>query len=103
MLLIVALVLRIVFLRSNEIHGPVAGIVFMTVHAPILCVSGRYMQINRRRRRCLRLDQHGLRVDDRRRTFVAEIHLTVQAGRHLARQHDVNIQAARVTETRADE
>jgi hypothetical protein len=43
-----------------------------------------------------RLDQHRLRIDDRRRTIVTELHLAVHARRHLARQHDADVQVARV-------
>src|ERR1700680_3001198 len=77
MILIVTLVFRIVFLRSDEVHGPITGSVFTAVAAPISRMLRRHVQINGRRRSFLRLDQRRLYVDDRRRTFVADIHLTV--------------------------
>jgi hypothetical protein len=45
----------------------------------------------------LRLDQHRLRIDDRRRTIVADLHLAVHARHHLTRQHDADVQVARVS------
>jgi hypothetical protein len=45
----------------------------------------------------LRLDQHWLRIDDRRRTIVTDLHLPVHARRDLARQHDADVQVARVS------
>jgi hypothetical protein len=40
---IVALVFRFVFLRPHEVHGPIAGMVFTAVLAPISCMAGRYV------------------------------------------------------------
>src|SRR5258707_10524358 len=77
MICIVTLVLRFVFLRSHEVHGSIAGVVFTAVPAPISCVPGRHVQIDGRGRCRHRLDQHRLRVDDRRRTIVTELHLAV--------------------------
>jgi hypothetical protein len=34
---------RLIFLGSHEIHGPIAGIIFPAVLAPISCVPWRYM------------------------------------------------------------
>ena len=42
---IVALVFRFVFLGSDEVHGPIAGIVFMAVLAPISRMTGRNVQV----------------------------------------------------------
>jgi hypothetical protein len=77
MILVVALVLWIVFLRSNEVYGPIAGVIFMAMLTPIFGVTGRDVQIDWRRRSLLRLNQHRVYVDDGRRTFVANIHLSV--------------------------
>jgi hypothetical protein len=101
MILIVALILRIVFPRSYEVHRPIAGIVFMAMPAPIFCVTRGDVQINRRWGCVLRLDQHGLCVDDRRRTLVADIDLTIHAGDDLPRQHDAEVHSARMTCTDA--
>jgi hypothetical protein len=40
---IVALVFRFVFLRSHEVHGPIAGMVLTAVLAPISCMAGRHV------------------------------------------------------------
>jgi hypothetical protein len=37
------IVTRSIFRRSNEIDRPITGMVFMTVLAPVLRVSGRYV------------------------------------------------------------
>jgi hypothetical protein len=97
MFCIVALVFRCVFRRSHEVHGPIAGVVFMAVLAPISRVARRNVQIHWRRGSRLRLDQHRLRIDDRRRTIVADLYLAVHARRDLARQHDADVQVARVS------
>ena len=76
-LLIVTLVVWFVFPRSNEIYGPIAGIVFVAVPAPIFRMIRWYVQINGRSRSLSRVDQHRPCVDDRRGTFVPNIHLTV--------------------------
>jgi hypothetical protein len=101
MSLIVALILRIVFARSYEVHRPIAGIVFMAMPAPIFCVTRRDVQIDGRRGCVLRLDQHGLCVDDRRRALVADIDLAIHAGDDLAGQHDAEVHSARMTCTDA--
>jgi hypothetical protein len=97
MFCIVALIFRCIFRRSYEVHGPIAGVVFMTVLAPISRVIRRNVQVHWRRGSCLRLDQHRLRIDDRRRTIVADLHLAVHARHDLARQHDADVQVARVS------
>jgi hypothetical protein len=100
---IVALVFRCVFRRSHEVHGPIAGIVFMAVLAPISRVTRRNVQIYGRRRSCQRFDQHRLGIDDGRRTIVADLHLAVHARRDLARQHDAKVQVARASTAKAGE
>ena len=97
--IIAADVSRFIFFRSNEIHRPIAGIVFPAVLAPIFCVARRHVQVNGRRRRCLRLDQHRLCIDERRGTFIADLNLTVDTRRDFTRQHQVNVQVARRTGT----
>jgi hypothetical protein len=97
MLLIVTLILGLVFLRFYEVHRAVAGIVLMTVPAPIFGVIRRDVQINGRRRSVLRLDHDRLRVHDRWWSSVADIDLTIHAGNNLARQHDADIHSAGIT------
>src|SRR5260370_34237662 len=57
---IVALIFRIVFLRSHEVHGPIAGVVFTAVLAPISCMPRRHVEIDGRRRSFHRLPQQSL-------------------------------------------
>jgi hypothetical protein len=97
MILIVTLIFRIVFPRSHEVHRPITGVVFMAVLAPIFCMIRRDVQIDGRRRCALRLDQHGLCIDDRRRTLVADIDLTIYARDDLTGQHDTDVDAPCVT------
>ena len=103
MLCIVTLIFGVVLLRSNEIHRPIAGVVFMAVDAPIFCVPRRYVQINGWRSHGLRLDQHGLCVDHLRRRCAPNVYLTVQAGRHFTRQKHMDVQAARVADANTGE
>jgi hypothetical protein len=86
-----------IFLRPDEIDRPIARMIFMTVLAPVLRVSGWYVQINRRRRRWLRLDQHGLWIDDGRRRVAPKTHLPIDAWGHLPGENDVEIQIAGAT------
>jgi hypothetical protein len=96
-ILIVTLILGLIFPRSHEVHRPAAGIILMTMLAPISCVIGRDMQIDGRRRSVLRLDHHGLCVDDRRRTAVTDIDLTIHAGDDLPGQHDADVHSTCMT------
>jgi hypothetical protein len=82
---VTVLICRLVFLGSNEIYGTVARVVFPAVLAPIFRVPRRYVQIDGGRRSALRLDQHRLRIHERRRAVIADLYLTVNAGRNLAR------------------
>jgi hypothetical protein len=97
MILVVTLILGIVFLRSYEVHRAIAGIIFMTVLAPISGVVRRDVQIDGRRRSILRLNHHGLCVDDRGPRVRADIDLTIHAGDDLPRQHDADIHSACIT------
>jgi uncharacterized membrane protein YqjE len=85
MLLIVTLILGLIFARFYEVHRAVAGIVLMTVLAPIFGVIRRDVQINGRRRSALLLDHDRLCVNDRRWAGVTDIDLTIHAGNNLAR------------------
>ena len=80
-----ALVIRFVFSGPYEVHRPIAGIILSAIPAPILCMAGRYVQIDGRRRGILRHDQHRLRIDQRRRSGVAELNLAIDTGRYLSR------------------
>jgi hypothetical protein len=80
MILIVTLIFRVVFPRFHEVHRPIASVVFLAVLAPIFCMTRRDVQIDGRRRYELRLDQHGLCVDESRWTLVADTDLTIYAG-----------------------
>ena len=88
------LVIRLVFGGAHKVHRPIAGIVFATVLAPILRVSGRHVQINGCQLHRLRLDHHGLRVHHRRPGFIAQLDLTVHTRGDFAGKHDVDTQIA---------
>jgi hypothetical protein len=79
------LVVRLVFHGSYEVHRSITGIVLSAVLAPIPRMVGRYMQIDGWRRGRLRLDQHRLCIDQRRRRGVAEPNLAIDTGCHLSR------------------
>jgi hypothetical protein len=89
-----AIEVRFIFSGSYEVHGPIAGVVLTAIPAPILRVSRRYMQVDGRGRAVLLLDQHRLRVNQRR-CGVAELNLAIDAGRHLSRYDDVDAQIPR--------
>ena len=94
MTMVVMFVVRLVFGRAHKVHRPIAGIVFATVLAPILRVSGRHVQINGCQLHRLRLDHHGLRVHHRRPGFIAQLDLTVHTRGDFAGKHDVETQIA---------
>jgi hypothetical protein len=93
MVVIAPYVARLVFLRSDEIHRPVAGIIFTAVLAPVSCMLRRHVQIHRRWRGFPSLDDCRLRVHQRRRTLISNMHLSVNARSDFPRQYDVYIQA----------
>jgi hypothetical protein len=101
MILIVTLIFRVVFPRFHEVHRPIASVVFLAVLAPIFCMTRRDVQIDGRRRYELRLDQHGLCVDDSRWTLVADTDLTIYAWDDLPGQHDPYVEVTRATYTGA--
>jgi hypothetical protein len=92
MIAVLGLVAGFVFGRSHEVYRPIASVIFAAVFAPIFRVPRRNVQVQRWRRHRLRLDQHGLRVNERRRSLVADLYLAVYTRRHLARQNDVNVE-----------
>jgi hypothetical protein len=76
---------RLVFRRSNEVHGPIAGVVFTAVLAPVPRVTRGHVQVDGRRRLRLRFDQHWPRIHEGRRPVIAKLNLAVYTGRHLTR------------------
>ena len=88
---IMALIFGIVFLRTHKIDGCIAGVVLVTMLAPVFCMTWRNVQVDRGRRVVLRLNDHGPGVDNRRRTFVSEIDLTIHAGHNLPGQDDSDV------------
>jgi hypothetical protein len=92
MIVLAAFVVRRVFCGSYEVHGPITGIIFSAMLAPIPRMVGRHMQIDRRWRGRLRFDQHRLRVDQRRPSGVAELNLPIDARCHLSRYNDIDAQ-----------
>jgi hypothetical protein len=89
---VIASVVRFVFCRSYEVHRSIAGVVLSTMLAPILRMARRHVQVDGRRRGCLLLDQHRLRIDHGRRRGVADLNLTIDAGRYVSGQNDVDAQ-----------
>jgi hypothetical protein len=89
----------VVFFRANEINRPITRIVLSAMLAPISGMPRRHVQVDRRRRRWLRLDQHRLRIDERRGPFISNLHLPVHSRGHFAGQHDMNIKVARMAGT----
>jgi Na+/H+ antiporter NhaA len=82
---VVGYIAWIVFPRSHEVHGPIAGVVFLAMLAPILGVSRRHVQVHGRRRISLRHYQHRLCIDERRGPFTADLNLAVDARCDLTR------------------
>src|ERR1700730_4739255 len=85
-----ALVIRLVFCGSYEVHRPITGIILSAIPAPIPRMTGRHVQIDGRRRGLLRHDQHRLRINQGRRRVVADLNLAVDTGCHLSRQNDLD-------------
>lgn len=67
---------------SHEIDSSATGVVLSTMLAPMLLVSGRHMQVNRRSRNEFRslLNYHRLRIDQLRLRRVADIDLAEETG-----------------------
>jgi hypothetical protein len=89
MAVIATFVAWFVFLRADEIHRPIAGMVFMAVLAPVFGMPRWHMQINGRWRGRLSLNDHRLRVHEGRRTRISNSHLAVNARGNFPRQYDV--------------
>src|SRR4029077_1265119 len=99
--ILVAMVARLGLGRLHEVHRPVAGMVLVTVLAPMLLVSRRYMQINRLRRwrtdhHRYRLHHHWLGVHHRWRRSVADHDLTIHARHDLAADHGIHTHTLRL-------
>jgi len=84
-IVLAAPVVRLIFSGPYEIHRPVAGIILSAMLAPILRMTGGYVQIDGRGRRPLRHDQHRLRMREGRGRGVAELNLAIATGRYLSR------------------
>ena len=74
-------VLVVVPIIPHKVDPAAAGIVLRAMLAPVLLMSRRDMQVNRRCGHILRRlrDDHGLRIDHRRARSAADIDLTVEA------------------------
>jgi len=72
----------VVPILSHEEDGASAGVVFRTMPAPVLLMTGRNMQVNRRSRHIIRSprDDDRLRVDDRRVGNITDVNLPIQSG-----------------------
>jgi hypothetical protein len=92
-IVIASYVARFIFFRSDEIYGAIARVIFVAVLAPVSRMPRRHVQINRWRRRGLTLNDHRLGVHERRRTFISDTHLTVNARGDLSRKYDVYIES----------
>jgi hypothetical protein len=96
------IVARFVFFRSNEIDRPIAGMILMTVLAPVSRVSRWYMQVHGRQWRRLRLDDHRLRIHDRRRRrTISQLNLTIDTRCNLPRDNDIDAQIPGAADTAA--
>src|SRR5262249_6185480 len=79
----------VVFRRSYEVHRSIAGVILVTVLAPVLRMARRNVQIDRLRLRYAHhhrcgLDHHRPSVDHRRGWPVTDHHLAIHTGNHLA-------------------
>lgn len=71
----------IIPLIAHEIDRPVTGIVFMAMLLPLFLVSGRNVEINRRRRRNTHMrgnNHNGFRIDDLWFWIVSDIDLAIK-------------------------
>ena len=95
-----ALILRLVLTRPDEIHGPIAGVILVTVVPPVARVSRRNMQINRLGDHTWRptLYDQRLRVDDRRRSTIAEVDMSVNSRDDFAADRNIDTQVTGVRE-----
>jgi hypothetical protein len=95
-----AFVARLIFRGPDEVHRPVAGMIFMAVLTPVMSVLRRNVEINGRRRNRVRyrLDRHRLSVQHRWRRFIAQLHLAVDSRRNLSGQNDIEVQFAGATD-----
>jgi hypothetical protein len=92
---------RLVFGRLYEEHPLVARVILVAILAPVLCMAGGHVQVDRRCALGTRdlLDDHRLRVDHRRRRWaVREIHPAVYTGHNLAGDQHADIDIARMGE-----
>src|SRR5215469_9022700 len=99
----------LIFGGPHEIHRPVAGVVLVTVLAPVLRMSRRHVQVDRLNRRSTvdhwcRLNHDRLCVHDWRWRLIAEHHLAIHSRHDLAANSrvDADILRARGRHCRPD-
>jgi hypothetical protein len=94
------LILRLVLTRPDEVHGPIAGVILVTVVPPVARVSRRNMQIDRLGNHTWRptLDDQRLRVDDRGRSTITQVDMSVNSRDDFAADRDIDTQVTGVRE-----
>jgi hypothetical protein len=106
LVLVRAHVTRLVFGRSHEINPSVAGMVFVTVHAPLPRMFGRNVQVKRLSNHDMwggGLNDHRCGINQRWRRSAAQIHSTVHTWSNLTvdgyRQVHVGLRGHRGAQT----
>jgi hypothetical protein len=86
-------VARLVFSRPDEVNRPITGVILVAMQSPRVRVLGRNMQVQGLYSDVRRppLYNHGLRVDDRWRSVLTQVHATVNARDNLAPDRDSEI------------
>lgn len=90
-LVLLALGAGFVLCRLHKVDRPAACIVFMAVLAPVFCMAGRHMHVDRRDRTRLLHDDDRLRIHHRRPS-VADIDLAIHARRNFTANAHADIQ-----------
>ena len=95
-----ALILRRVLTRPDEVHGPITGVILVTMVPPVARVSRGNMQINRLGNHARRptLDDQRLRVNDRRRSTITQVDMSVHPRDDFAADRDIDTQVTGVRE-----
>jgi hypothetical protein len=95
-----ALILRLVLTRPDEVHGPIARVIFVAMVPPVARVPRRNVQIDRLGNHTWRalLDDHRLRVNDRRRNAVTQVDVSVNSRNDFAADRDIDTQVTGVRE-----
>jgi hypothetical protein len=89
-------VLGVILTGLHEIHLAIARVILVTMQAPSPGVLRRNMQVKRLRdnnMRCRLLNDHRLRIDQRRRRPATEVHAAIDSRRDFAvnRHSDIHI------------